>query len=346
MARLAALLITGLALLTISACGDDDTPVAHVGDAVITRAQLDRQLKPTGGELDPDPPAFTKCIERLSKIDGGAGAGTPKERCRYEYLKQLSSALATLIHTEWVRQEAKAEGVSVSEADLEKARGYFGGDKVDDDLVETVALDDKLRAKLAHAGIAGAEVEATAQELAARHGSRREVLLVATGSQADAAAARRYLEAGASFPTVAKRYGNSHGGTLLVPKDARDDQASGYALGDRLRSAVFAAKPGVLIGPVGFDNRYFYVFRVNTTWQTGGQSAADLRSLVANDLKTAAAGRSYEEILAKRWLGKTTCEKGYVVGGGLIPLGGGAATYYSSAGCGNFVPFKTPAPGG
>jgi hypothetical protein len=94
MARLAALLVTGLALLTISACGEDDTPVARVGDVVITRAQLDRQLKPANGELDPDPPTFAKCIERLSSIDGGAGSGTPKERCRYEYLKQLSSALA------------------------------------------------------------------------------------------------------------------------------------------------------------------------------------------------------------------------------------------------------------
>ena len=69
--------------------------------------------------------------------------------------------------------------------------------------------------------------------------------------------------------------------------------------------------------------------------------------MIRSDLRTANQGRAYERILAKRWLPKTRCEKGYVVGGGLIPLGGGvgAGVYYSLAGCGNFVPFKTPAPG-
>jgi hypothetical protein len=32
------------------------------------------------------------------------------------------------------------------------------------------------------------------------------------------------------------------------------------------------------------------------------------------------------------------------VNGGLIALGGGVAVYYSTAGRGNFVPFKTPPP--
>jgi hypothetical protein len=118
-----------------------------------------------------------------------------------------------------------------------------------------------------------------------------------------------------------------------------------YHPGRVLRSAVFAAPAAVLIGPVDTDGR-FYVFRAGiTTKQQKDQTPADLRAQVEQDLATARRGAAYERVLARRWLRRTRCEKEYVVDGGQVMLGGGVAVYYSSAGCGNFVAFKTPPPG-
>jgi hypothetical protein len=316
MPRLAASLASLVVLLVVSGCGEDDTPVAHVGDAKITRAQLKREL-------------------------GGDASGHKT----YQELIRTTRAMATLIHTQWVRQEAKAEGIELTDAERNKARSLFGGDKVDDDLVEVVALDDKLRAKLGHAVVSPSEIDSTVQKLQALHAEKLEVQVVAASSEADARAARKYLATGATFAQVADRYGDKLPTTIQVPKDPQDDPLMGYTFGEPLRAAVFAAPRNfALVGPVESDGR-FYVFSPGLPFaKQKGVTADDLRAQVESDLRTAKQGAAYEAVLARHWLRKTTCEKGYVVNGGLIALGGGAAVYYSTAGCGNFVPFKTPPP--
>ena len=340
MARLAAACASLLMVIAAAGCGGDDTPVAHVGDATITHGQLVRQLGTVG--VTPD---LKGCIARFKSLgDGGLPLGTPAERCRYEHLRDLTSALATLIHTQWVRQEAKSEGVKATDADLKKARSYFGKDNVDEELVETVALDDKLRAKLAPAVVDQSEVDAAVKDLEALHGARRDVLVVGAGAAADGHAARRYLNTGTPFDRVAARYGDGEPTAINVPQLAQDDGLTGYDKGEQLRAAVFAAKVATLVGPVESDGR-FYVFLVRTTYEKQKSQTADqLRGQVEDDLRVAKQGAEYERLLAARWLRKTRCEKGYVVSGNQIFLGGGVAFYNSSAGCGNFVPFKTPPP--
>jgi hypothetical protein len=337
MARLAALLALLVALLVVSGCGKDDTPVAHVGDAKITRAQLDRELKGNA-------PDYKACLAR-TKPGSDPALGTPQQQCRYQELIRTTRALATLIHTQWVRQEAKAEGVELTDAERAKARKLFGGDKVDDDLVEVVALDDKLRSRLGHAIVTPSEIDSTVQTLDALHAEKLEVQLVAASSEAGARAARRALATGATFGQVARRYGDKLPTTVQVPKDPRDDALLGYRLGDALRAAVFSApRSFALVGPVESDGR-FYVFSPGLPFaKQKGVTADQLRAEVESDLRTVKQSAAYEQVLARHWLPKTKCEKGYVVNGGLIALGGGAAVYYSTAGCGNFVPFKTPPP--
>src|SRR6476469_423869 len=122
MVRLGASLASLVALIALGGCGADKTPVAHVGDATITRAQLARLLNTDSSKLPAEKADFAACLTRTQRSgDHGLPLGTPRERCRYEHLTQLRNALATLSHTQWVRQEAKAQGIAVTDAERKRA---------------------------------------------------------------------------------------------------------------------------------------------------------------------------------------------------------------------------------
>ena len=324
MTRVAASVAVFVALL-LASCGDDDTPVAHVGDTKITRSQLD------------------KVLDR----DASHAAAQPGS---YRFTRDINGALGELIHFQWVRSEADAEGVSVSDAEKAKVRAEFVPDPPGDDVVEVAALDEKLKGKV-HAAVSPSDVAAVYARVSRLKVPRRDLLAVVTRSRADAVKARRFLEEGNGFEVVAERFAADWRAVIGTRRRGHIDDLSkgptyaGFDPGPAVRKAAFSHSPGTLVGPVR-SGRGWYVFQwVAQKEPLAGQSRADALQAITRELQGERDAELYEKKLRDHWLGKTTCEERYVIGGGIISLGGAIeGTYLSSAGCGNFVPFKTPPP--
>jgi hypothetical protein len=314
-----------VAVLLLASCGDDDTPVAHVGDAKITRAQLDKVLH----------------------RDASHAAAEPGS---YRFTRDINGALGELIHFHWVRSEAKAAGVTVSDAEMAKTRSEFEPDAPDDDTVEAAALDAKLQGAI-HASVSPSEVAAVYARISHLKLPRRDLLAVVTRSRADAVQARRLVEDGNGFEVVADRFAADWRAVIGTRRVGHIDDLSkgptyaGFDPGGPVRKAVFSHSPGTLVGPV-HSGRGWYVFQwVSQKEPVAGQPRGDALQAITRELQGERDAELYEKKLRDHWLSKTTCEKGYVIGGGVISLGGAIeGTYLSTAGCGNFVPFKTPPP--
>ena len=123
--------VAGLAAATLSG-GADALPsdgVAKVGDTVIRRSQFDAWLLATaqgqGREQSPDPPRFVRCVaekRKQSRTEGAAPrAGELRRQCRQEYAQLRDGVLRYLIEAEWIRQEAGARGIEVSEGEARRS---------------------------------------------------------------------------------------------------------------------------------------------------------------------------------------------------------------------------------
>src|SRR3954451_15340413 len=95
--------VGALAARALAGCGRDKTPVAHVGDAAIPKSDFDSEFS-RGARFTLKPPDFSECVDRVKL--GGAATPAMKSYCRYQYVRQVNSAMSTVIHFEWVRQEA------------------------------------------------------------------------------------------------------------------------------------------------------------------------------------------------------------------------------------------------
>jgi hypothetical protein len=322
----AAAAVAVLVALLLASCGDDDAPVAHVGDTKITRSQLD------------------KILDR----DGSHAVAEPGS---YRFTRDINGALGELIHFEWVRSEAKAKGVEASDAEIAKVRDEFASDDPPGDReLEVFALDEKLRG-MAHADVSPSEVAAVYARISRLKLPRRDLLAVVTRSRADAVQARRFLEDGNGFEVVAERFAADWRAVIGTKRRGHIDDLSkgptfaGFDPGAPVRKAAFSHSAITLIGPV-HSGRGWYVFEwVAQKEPIAGQSRGDALQAITRELQGERDAELYEKQLRDHWLSKTTCEDRYVIGGGILALGGAMeGTYLSTAGCGNFVPFKTPPP--
>lgn len=119
----------GVAALTGRA---DDLPrdaVAKVGDTVIKRSAFDNWLSAAvrgqAGRVAPDPPDFDRCVYAKRKQPRTEGAvprvDELRRQCRQQYDQLRDGVLKVLVQAEWVRQEAEAQRVDVSEAEVKRS---------------------------------------------------------------------------------------------------------------------------------------------------------------------------------------------------------------------------------
>src|SRR4051812_7768103 len=129
--------------VALAACGGDSIPgdaVAKVGDTAITKDQFSHWLKiaaisPAGSaEPDqaganaqvPDAPNFTRCIAEKKKTAPKPAKGQPKPtdaqfkaQCSQQYEGLKQQVLQFLISSAWIQGEAKDQGVTVTDKDVE-----------------------------------------------------------------------------------------------------------------------------------------------------------------------------------------------------------------------------------
>lgn len=282
-------------------CGgsDDELPkdaVAKVGDAVITTSDFERARKVTSDPANP----------------GDAGA--------------KARAMDLLIKAEWVRQEAEARHVTVTDAEMQKAvdqgrkSGFLSQENLKkggvtlQQLLPTIRngqLEIKVTAQLTQPS-----TRVSAQDVAEYYrdnkaklivDERRDARLVIATTRASADAAREALGDGRSWKVVARKYSvhtsRENGGKVAnVPKG---NEQTG------LVATIYRTRKGVLVGPVK-EGKYWAVFVVEKIkppyHATLEQSRDEIKQLLSSRRRQRALA-AFE----KKYRAKTTCAPDYRV---------------------------------
>jgi foldase protein PrsA len=331
--------VPGNAVVDIGGDSIKTTTFDHWLNVAATTQQ--QQTGATGAPVIPDPPNFTKCIATKKKTATKPAKGQPnptdatyKSQCQQEYNGLRDQVMQFLITSAWIQGESSDRGVKVSDADVKKdfdkqrqqsfpkdtdylaflkSSGY-----VQEDLLYRIKVQDltnKLRTKI----LAGSDKVSSAQiadyynKNKARFAQpeKRDLRIVLTKTAAQADKAKKALDSGQSFKTVAAKYsidqGTRDNGGLLagVPKGQQEK-----ALDD----ATFKAAQGKITGPVKTQFGY-YVFQVAKitpgTQQTLDQSKASIKQLLVSQQQQKKID-AFSKEFQKKWKGRTDCRKGYV----------------------------------
>jgi len=290
----------------------------------------------------PDPPAYTACIAHLeataakpAKGQSKPTAAQLKSQCEQQYKSLQQEVLGFLISSSWVLGEAESLGVKASDAEVKKEFEKIksqqfpkpaefqkflatSGQTVSDLLlrVKLNLLSSKIQQKVAKekGTVSQAEIAKYYKEHSSQFGTpeKRDVRIVLTKTEAQAMQAKKEVESGKSFASVAKSKSidptsKATGGELKGVVKGQEEKA--------LDEAIFSAKKGVLGGPVKTPFGY-YVYEVTGTTagssQTLAQSQASIKQQLTAQQQQQALSKFVKEF-RKKWEGKTECASGYTV---------------------------------
>jgi foldase protein PrsA len=332
--------------VVLGACGSDipGNAVVQIGDASITTAALDHWLvvandanQASTGAVAPPlplPPDFKACVAKQV----GAPATTAKALCAQSYQALLTQILPFLIQTIWIQGEAADRGVKVSDAKLNTSfaqarkasnpplattaelNGFLAksGETLDDLrwylYVKLLYAQVELKVQKQASNVTSAQIAAYYKKNLAQltTPATRNLHLVETTTQASAATVKSLLASGSSYATVAPKYSidpttKGAGGRMLG--------VSPTELNAQLSAAVFAAKQGVLSGPVKTAFGY-YVFTVDSTTPSSvptlKKASTNIKALISQQ-QVVKAENALQALFTTKWKGRTNCRAGYVV---------------------------------
>jgi foldase protein PrsA len=288
----------------------------------------------------PDAPSFTKCVANKKATAAKPAKGTPepteaqlKGQCQQEYNTLRDQVLEFLIRGNWIEQETAKQDVKVSNgevqkqidaavkqafqnpADFQKFLQRSGLTQADVFYQQrNQLLQQKLTEKVtkAQGKVSDAQIADYYNKNKTKFATpeRRDLRIVLTKSQAKAAQAKRALDSGQSWKSVAKQYSvdqasKAQGGLLTGVAKGQQEKA--------LDNAIFNADKGKLVGPVKTQFGW-YVLEVSKVTaakqQSLAQSKASIQQILTSDNQRKALdkfGKDYR----KRWKAETACRKGY-----------------------------------
>jgi foldase protein PrsA len=314
-----ALAVAGLSAAVVAGCGNDVPPnaVAKVGDSVITQDEFNKWLKTAsagqaqGGQTAaPDPPDFKKCVAAKKKQPVPKGQDQPtdaqlKKQCQQQYNQLKTEVMQFLIQSEWVQQEAEAQGVKVSNKEIKSSfeqqkKQAFPNDKAYRQFLESSGMTeadilfrvklDQLQQKLTQKvtkdskKVSDADVREYYEKNKQRFAQpeRRDLLVVLTKTKAKAEQAKKALEDGQSWKQVVKKYSideasKAQGGKLPAVSKGQNEKA--------FDDAIFSASKGEIEGPVKTQFGW-YVFEVRKVTPASQQSLEESRETIKNLLRS------------------------------------------------------------
>ena len=290
----------------------------------------------------PEPPAYTACIAHLKAIEPKPAKGQTakteaqlKTECEAQYKAAQQQVLGFLIAVDWIFNEAEAMGIKVTDKEVVKhfnelKKAQFPteakfqaflastGETVSDLLlrIKQSMLEKKIQEKItkAHKNVSEAEVAKYYNEHKSTYGQpeKRNLRIVLTKTEAAAKQAKSEIESGKSFASVAK--------SKSIDPTSKDSggELPGVVKGEEqkaLSEAVFAAKQGVLSGPVKTPFGY-YIFEVKSTSPATQQTLAQVKATIKQQLQSTGQQTSLSKFVKefqKKWKAKTECRSGYVV---------------------------------
>jgi len=291
----------------------------------------------------PDPPAYRACIAHLRSTQPKPTKGQPKQtdaqlktQCEQQYTALKQQVLSFLISSNWVIGEANDRKLSVSNKAVQKEfiklkKAQFpkesefkkflaSTDQTTSDLLLRVKLNmlsKKIQEKVtkeAKKKVSKAEAQKYYNEHKSSYGQpeRRNLRIILTKTEAQASSAKSEVEGGKSFASVAKSVSidpvsKAKGGVLSEVRPGQEEKA--------LDEAVFAAKAGVLSGPVKTPFGY-YVFEVMKVLPGNQEPFSKVQSAISAQMASERERnelQSFEKEYRKKWTAKTECRSGYVV---------------------------------
>ena len=316
--------------------------VARVAGQPISLAELEHRVSieaRTSAEPVPRPPVYSACVAHMRRQPSRAPAPADQLRaaCQMQLKHFQESALEHLITARWIFGEATHEGISVSsneaERELDRTASALGGrvrlanisrttGESKTDLVRDFQLNavtQRLFARIDSRGkqIGPNQIASYYAEHRRRYlvPARRDLEIVAAPSDKAASAARRALEAGASFATVVAHEPATQPQPILAQAGTVHGLPRGFYKEPRLDNAIFTASMHVLIGPVHIPLGY-YVFEVTHAWPPHQRSLNEVRDSISEQLRREANAQSRAHFVSQwraRWRASTVCLPHYVV---------------------------------
>ena len=248
-----------LALLAVAGCGSDGS---DSGDAVPSTPSPASETRSSPGSS-----YVPSCLRVPRRVRRG-------DSCR-----------SIWSWPEWVKREAKREAVnvpaSVARAALSPADAKTEGAVA---RIEVPLLLQALTEKAADGPASEQEIAAYYRDHPREYArpETRYMRSVATDSRAQAAAAKRALEAGEGWDAVIRRYGTKN--SEASPPSGNMGAQPGE-MPDALGDAIYAAKRGTFNGPVQTDQAW-YVFELTTIDPRPRQSLAQVHDALRERLDT------------------------------------------------------------
>jgi foldase protein PrsA len=290
----------------------------------------------------PVPPNYTECIAHLEATAPKPAKGQAKpttaqlkSQCEQQYTSLKQEVLGFLISSEWVIGEASNLGVKVSDAEVKKEFEKIknqqfpktaefekflatSGQTVSDLLlrVKLNMLSSKIQQKIAKSkgSVSKAEIEKYYKANTSHFGTpeKRNVAIILTKTEAEALAAKKEIESGKSFASVAKAKSidptsKAKGGLLTGVVKGQEEAA--------LNTAIFSAPLNKLSGPVKTPFGY-YIYEVKSTTPGNQQTLAQAESSIKQQLTATqqqAALSKFVKEFKKTWTAKTDCRPEFVV---------------------------------
>ncbi len=264
--------VMALAVSGVAGCGsdsDDDADVpanatARVGDTVITKRQARALL-----------PQATKPV--LAERYG----------------------TAYLIAIEWMRREARREGLPAQPTQVAGAQRS---------LARATETFHQLMARTSGPPVSEQQIARFYRDNPSRYRSPevRYIRRVPTKTRAQGIAARRKLEQGESWSTVIDRDADR---TTHIPPTKSDIGVVPYSETEAFDEAIFTAQRGTFVGPVRVSRRW-YVFELVSIRRLPGQSLAKVRDAIETRLEQERVERGRRKLIARleaRYLPVTVC---------------------------------------
>jgi foldase protein PrsA len=308
---------------------------------VVAAKSSQQQTGATTAVAVPDPPNYTACVAAKTKAAPKPAKGQPqqtpaqfKSQCQQEYSSLRDQVMQFLINSDWIAGEAGDQGVKVSNAEVDKQfaatkKQSFPKASDFDTFLKTSgmtladvkfrvrldALSNALRTKITKGTgtVTPAAISAYYNKNKARFAQpeRRDLRIVLTKTTAAADTAKKALQGGGSWKTIAKKYSTdqaskNQGGVLLAVSKGQQEKA--------LDTAVFAASKGTLSGPVKTQFGY-YIFEVTkvtpASQQTLAQATPTIKQLLTSQNQQKALD-AFVKDFQKKWKAKTDCRTGYI----------------------------------
>src|SRR5690348_3816335 len=117
----------------VAGCGGGvpGNAVAEVDGTPITRQDFDHWMRiaaKSSGTAVPQPPDYTACVAAARKKQAQPAKGQPKvtdaqlkNQCRQQYNQLRDQIVNLLVSFQWIEKEAKAQGVTATDAEVRKA---------------------------------------------------------------------------------------------------------------------------------------------------------------------------------------------------------------------------------